>query len=118
MDYIISVYRKPKNYGKLENAHSKSESNPFCGDRIELFVKIENEKISEIKFTGEGCTISIFSAEMLSENFIGKNVNEIKSLSDEDYLKLLPISLTPTRQKCALLSFRIMKNILRDLEKN
>jgi nitrogen fixation NifU-like protein len=115
LDYIISVYRNPKNFGRLEDSYSMEESNPFCGDKIKLFVKLNNNIIKEIKFTGEGCTISIFSAEILSENFLNKNIEDIMKMSEEEYLKLIPISLTPTRQKCALLSFRILKNILKDI---
>ncbi|MGC9122998.1 MAG: iron-sulfur cluster assembly scaffold protein [Thermoplasmata archaeon] len=115
LDYIISVYRNPKNFGRLEDSYSMEEGNPFCGDKIKLFVKLNNNIIKEIKFTGEGCTISIFSAEILSENFVNKNIGDIMKMSEEEYLKLIPISLTPTRQKCALLSFRILKNILKDI---
>lgn len=95
------------------------ENNPFCGDKIEIDVKIKNKEqrtknriIEDIKFRAEGCAISMASASMLTERVLGKNIKDIKKLNTEDILEMLGITLTPTRLKCALLPLEVLHKTL------
>ena len=110
---ILEHYKNPENFGVLLNANLKfKESNPLCGDEIQIELKLEKNKVKEAKFIGKGCAISQASADILIDHIKNKSLNEIKKLTKEDLLKLLGIELTPTRLKCALLSLNALKNAL------
>ncbi len=111
-ELILDYYRNPRNYGKLEpHDISARDSNPLCGDEIEIQVRVDpNKKIEEIKFTGKGCAISQASASMLTEFAKGKPLDWVRELSKEDIFKLLGThDLGPARVKCALLSMKVLK---------
>ncbi len=111
-EIILDHFKNPRNFGKLKNpSTSFSLYNSACGDKIEIQLKIKNEKlkiIEDIKFTGEGCAISMASSSMLTEKVMGKTIEEIEKLETEDMLKMLGITLTPTRLKCALLPLEVL----------
>ncbi len=113
MDFILENYKNPKNYGKIENPTSHSHgSNPLCGDEIFIYLKIEENKIADIKFMGKGCAISQASASILTEMVKGKDIDYAKNLKDEDLLKELGIKLSPVRLKCALLSLWTLRDAI------
>jgi nitrogen fixation protein NifU and related proteins len=109
-DIILDYYRNPRNFGDLPNPDVRAkDSNPLCGDIIEMQLKIEDGKIEDIRFKGKGCAISQASASMLTETVKGKTLDEVKSMSKTDVLNLLGIDPGPTRIKCALLSLKVVK---------
>ena len=109
---ILDHYRSPKNFGKLENPDMKSkELNPLCGDEYEFQLKIENGVITDVKFSGDGCAISMASASMLTQFIKGKKLEEIKNITEKDILNLLKVEISPARMKCAMLSLSILKNM-------
>jgi nitrogen fixation NifU-like protein len=109
-DIILDYYRNPRNFGDLPNPDVRAkDSNPLCGDIIEMQLKIEDGKIQDIRFKGKGCAISQASASMLTETVKGKTLDEVKSMSKTDVLNLLGIDPGPTRIKCALLSLKVVK---------
>lgn len=109
-EYILDHYKNPRNYGTLENPDiSYEEDNPVCGDRVRIDIKLEDNRIADIRFQGEGCAISQASASILTEMVKGKTLEEVRQLSKEDLLKQLGISLGPVRIKCALLSLKVLK---------
>jgi nitrogen fixation NifU-like protein len=86
------------------------DSNPLCGDEIDIHLKIESNKVEEIKFEGRGCAISQASASMLTEMVTGKNLDFVKDLKKEDILENIGLlNLGPARIKCALLSLKVLK---------
>ena len=107
MDY----YRNPRNFGKLENPDiATRDSNPLCGDELEMHINIKDNKVSDVKFTGKGCAISQASASMLTELIMGKDFEYVKKLAKEDILDNLGLpDLGPARIKCALLSLKVLK---------
>lgn len=112
-EVILDHFKNPRNFGQIKNpSASFSLYNSACGDRIEIDVKMKSEIIEEIKFHGEGCAISTASASMLTEWATGKNIEEIRRFTTEDILKMLGITLTPTRLKCALLPLEVLHKIL------
>lgn len=116
---ILDHYKNPRNFGRIKNATvHHHEYNPLCGDQIELFLVIdENKKIVDVKFYGKGCAISQASASMLTENLKGKNISGIRKLVKEDILQMLGVPLSPVRLKCALLSLDTLRNSIKIFEK-
>lgn len=111
---ILDHYRNPHNKGKLENATvSFADSNPLCGDKIEMSVRISDVGVVEdIGFMGEGCAISQASASMLTDEVVGKSVDEVNAMTNEKIYEMLGVPLTTNRVKCALLSLVTLKKAL------
>ena len=65
--------------------------------------------MTEVAWEGDGCAISMASASMLSEQLVGKTLDELRTLGKEDILEMLGIELGPVRLKCALLSLKVLK---------
>lgn len=110
-EIILDYYRNPRNFGKIDSPDiSIRDSNPLCGDEIEIHVKFDGDKVKDIKFTGKGCAISQASASMLTEMIMGKNLEDVKKVGKEDVLESLGLpNLGPARIKCALLSLKTLK---------
>ena len=109
-DIILDYYRNPRNFGDLPEPDVRAkDSNPLCGDIIEMQLKIKDGKVADVRFKGKGCAISQASASMLTEVVKGKTLDEIKALGKPDVLNLLGIDPGPTRIKCALLGLKVLK---------
>ncbi|MGC8478478.1 MAG: Fe-S cluster assembly sulfur transfer protein SufU [Candidatus Micrarchaeia archaeon] len=109
-EQIISNYEHPHNKGKLEKPSVKHhEYNPTCGDELTLYLKIKNGKISDIKFEGDGCAISMASASMLTDMVKGKSLAEVEKMGVKDIIDLIGLDPGPARLKCATLSLRTLK---------
>jgi nitrogen fixation NifU-like protein len=109
-DIILDYYRNPRNFGDLQNPDVRAkDSNPLCGDVIEMQLKINDGKVGEIRFKGKGCAISQASASMLTELVKGKTLDQVKAMGKPDVLQLLGIDPGPTRIKCALLGLKVLK---------
>ncbi|HVU87727.1 MAG TPA: iron-sulfur cluster assembly scaffold protein [Pirellulales bacterium] len=110
-EHILEHYEEPYHRGRVAHAtHSHEDDNPLCGDvvRIDLAVDAAG-KIQEVYFDGDGCCISQAAASMLVEHFDQKTVEEVKHFTAEDMLRLFGAKLTPNRQKCCLLSWRVLQ---------
>src|SRR5207247_1649578 len=80
------------------------------GDEIDIHLKVDGDKIKDIKFEGRGCAISQASASMLTEMVQGKPLTSVKDLSKDDILENIGLmNLGPARIKCALLSLKVLK---------
>lgn len=109
-ELILEYYRNPVNKGELSDANVKAkDSNPLCGDVIEMQVRMNGDKIEDIRFRGQGCAISQAAASMLTEVVKGKPVETVKSLGKKDIIELIGIDPGPTRIKCAMLGLKVLK---------
>ena len=109
-EVLLDAYRNPKNKGRLQKYDLEAKDvNPACGDKVNIQAKVENGRIKEIKFEGEGCIICMASASMLTEYIKGKKLHEVKNVQKEEALKLIPITLSPLRIKCGLLPLKVVK---------
>jgi nitrogen fixation NifU-like protein len=109
-DIILDYYRNPRNFGDLPDPDVRiKDSNPLCGDIIEMQLKIKDGKVDDVRFKGRGCAISQASASMLTEAVKGKTLDQVKAFSKPDVLNLLGIDPGPTRIKCALLGLKVLK---------
>lgn len=113
-EMIIDYSRNPLNFGELENPDvTYHDSNPLCGDSIDIDLKIKDDKISEIKFHGKGCAICMACSSILTELTKGKDIEEVKKFSKNDVLSELGLEhLQAVRIKCALLSLKVLKYAL------
>src|SRR5690625_946554 len=79
---IMDHYKYPRNRGVLEgNAVSVEMNNPTCGDRIMLQLQVEDDIVKDVKFDGEGCSISMASASMMTQAIKGKKLSEALNMS-------------------------------------
>src|SRR3989344_3723757 len=109
---IIEHWKNPNNSGNLTNFNIKCHTyNPSCGDEIEIKIKLEKNKIIDAKFIGEGCAISLASADILLDNIKNKSINEIKKFNEKDLLKFLEVEINPARMNCALLALNALQKI-------
>ena len=117
-EMIVERYKSPLMRGELDpHDYSYEDDNPLCGDRIRIDVRVDGEGvITEAAFSGEGCAISVVSADILVESIVGRKLDEGKGFSKEDLLELLGIELSPVRLKCALLSLKVLKAGIYGLE--
>ncbi|TSI06853.1 Fe-S cluster assembly sulfur transfer protein SufU [Lysinibacillus sp. BW-2-10] len=124
---IMDHYKKPRNKGSLdENSVTIDMNNPTCGDRIHLTLKLNDGIVEDAKFDGEGCSISMSSASMMTEVIKGKKLEEALELADifskmmlgEEYTDkydlgdveaLQGVSKFPARIKCATLAWKAME---------
>ncbi|GJM15894.1 MAG: iron-sulfur cluster scaffold-like protein [Thermodesulfobacteriota bacterium] len=113
LDYILDHYKNPRNFGTIEDADfSYEEGIPSCGDVIRLDLKIRDNKLDDVKFSGTGCAISQASVSILTENVTGKEIGDVISLTDHDMLEALGGQVSPIRFKCALLGLTVLKKAL------
>ena len=116
---ILDHYKHPHNFGRIPNAHATTTLfNSACGDKITMDVQIshDNNTISNVRFSGEGCAISQASASLLTDHIKGMTKSKVLSLNKNSVLALLKTQLTPTRIKCALLPLEVMQKCILQLE--
>lgn len=115
---ILDHFRNPRNFGKLASPSvQRKETNPTCGDEIELFINLEHGQAAEIKFFGKGCAISQAAASMLTEYSKGKSIEEIQHISPDEVLNMLGIQLGFIRKRCGLLCLKTLQKGLETQEK-
>ena len=127
-ELILDHARKPRHFGKLENAtHSAAGINPLCGDKLTLYVALDEAGvIHDAAFEGSGCAISVASASLLTETVIGLPVDDAKRWFDNVTMALTSDSEVelgklqalvgvrefPSRVKCATLSWHALNSAL------
>jgi nitrogen fixation NifU-like protein len=129
-EVILDHNKRPRNYRQLEDASHRAEGyNPLCGDRLNLFVRLDGERIADIAFQGSGCAISKASASLMTDSLKGLTVAEARALFErfhkvvttppdqpvEDLGKLSVLAGVrefPVRVKCASLAWHTLKAAL------
>lgn len=130
-DVILDHNRRPRNFGGLDPADASVEGfNPMCGDRLTVRLRLDDDKISDIRFEGQGCAISTASASMMTEAVKGRTRAEALRLFDrvhqlltddaappaDELGKLAALSgvrAYPARVKCASLCWHTLASALR-----
>jgi nitrogen fixation NifU-like protein len=119
-------YKNPRNKGILDNSLTVDMNNPTCGDRIRLTLDLEDGVVKDAKFEGEGCSISMSSASMMTQAIKGKTLDKALKLSDifsnmmvgkeydddidlGDIEALQGVTKFPARIKCATLAWKAME---------
>ena len=115
---VVSDHSKsPHHHGKLEDVDQVNLNNPTCGDVISLSVKFDGDRISDIAFAGDGCTISTASSSMMTDAVIGKTKEEAqKRLGEASFLA--GVSKFPQRIKCSTLAWNALKKAIENDSKD
>lgn len=109
-EHVLDHFECPYHRGPCPHAtHRHEDDNPLCGDCVQIELRIEDGVVRDAYFDGDGCCISQASASMILEQLEGHSIEEIKKFSAEDMLKLFGSRLTPNRQKCCLLPWRVLQ---------
>jgi len=127
---IMDHYKHPRNRGTFDDESLTVEmNNPTCGDRIFLQFKLDGDIVADVKFTGEGCSISLASASMMTQAIKGKKIDQALNMSElfskmmlgeevnmddfglEDIEALQGVSNFPARIKCATLPWKAMERV-------
>ncbi len=132
-ELIIDHGRTPRNFGKLESAnHIKEGYNPLCGDKVTVYLLEKAGVVTDVKFEGAGCAISMASASLMTQALKGKTLEAVRCLFDDFHQLVMgtsPDTLTsnlgklvvlggvskfPARVKCATLSWHTMMAAIQD----
>ena len=134
-EVILDHNKRPRNFGVLESpTHHAEGYNPLCGDRLDLFVRVDGDTIADVRFKGSGCAISKASASLMTDALKGHSVAEARELFErfhrmvttppdrpvEDLGKLSVLAGVrefPVRVKCASLAWHTLKAALAREEK-
>jgi len=113
-EIIIDEAKHPHNHGTMDSPDiSQHDANPMCGDSITLQMKIKNNVIEDIMWSGKGCTICTACTSVLTQLIKGKDIDNARGLPKETILGELGlehlIQQSPIRIKCALLSLKVLK---------
>jgi nitrogen fixation NifU-like protein len=109
-EIIMEHYKNPANRGTLDPSDfSYQDVNPLCGDEIRIDVRVQDDRVSEIRFSGRGCAVSQASASILTEMVEGKTLDEVKAIGRDELLEEIGIPVSPARMKCAMLGLKVLK---------
>jgi len=111
-DEILDHYKRPRNVGKLETEHEASGENPNCGDDTQIYLEIEDGKISDMKHETDACAICTSAISILSEELPEENVENVEDLDRDWMLEKLGVEVSPMRMKCALLGLETVQKAL------
>jgi nitrogen fixation NifU-like protein len=112
-DFILEHYKRPRNFGELEPRDLEAHDyNPLCGDEMGVHIRLDGDRIADLRFHGHGCAISQAAASIASEELIGMRKEEVAGLDADWMLELLGIPISATRRKCALLNLKVMRGAL------
>lgn len=113
-EVILDHYKHPRNFGSLPHATVKAAAfNATCGDRIVIEIELSAQNtVKDIRFSGEGCAISMASASMLTEKVKGMKKKDILTLLPATVMDMLGTTLTPSRVKCAVLPLEVIQKSL------
>jgi nitrogen fixation protein NifU and related proteins len=107
---ILDHYKHPRNFGQLDHPDIHVEaSNPLCGDRLAMDLTVKDGVVEDVAFSGQGCAISQASASMLTEDILGKRVEDLAGTTRDDILDMLGVEVSYARMKCATLSLGLLR---------
>lgn len=116
-DKVMDHFMNPRNMGEIEDADGVGEvGNPTCGDVMKLYLKIEEDKIVDVKFKTFGCGAAIASSSMTTELIKGKTIDEALKLSNQAVAEALG-GLPPAKEHCSVLAEDALKAALEDYKK-
>ncbi len=109
-ELILDHARNPRHWNLLNpNDLDHEESNPLCGDRLRLTLRIDSDNvITAVGWDGEGCAISQASASMFGEQILGMRLDEARAIDKQDLLDSIGLPLSINRVKCALLPLKAL----------
>jgi len=117
-DKVIDHFTNPRNVGQIENADGVGEKvSHSCGDRMKVFLKVENGIIQDIKFQTYGCGAAIASSSMMTELVIGKTIDEAMSLTNDRVAEALD-GLPAPKLHCSNLAADALHQAIKNYKEN
>ena len=114
-EVLLDHFRHPRNHGSLSEPQVSYENfNPLCGDRVRIELKLNDQIVEDARFRGDGCAISIAAASILTEMIIGRDIQEVGTLSDEKLISALESDIKPSRVQCARLPLEALRAGLKE----
>ena len=114
---VIEHFKNPKNVGEIKDADGVGEvGNPVCGDMMTFYIKVENNKLIDIKYKTFGCVAAIAVSSMISEMAIGKTIDEVLEISNKMVAEALG-GLPPNKYHCSNLGADALKAAIVDYKK-
>lgn len=116
---VMDHFTNPRNVGVIENPDGYGKvGSPACGDVMEVFMRIENDIITDVKFRTFGCASAIATSSISTEMIMGKHINEAMELTNKAVAKALD-GLPPVKMHCSVLAEEAIKEAIESyLEKN
>lgn len=113
-DKVMEHFTNPRNVGVIENADGYGKvGNPICGDLMEIYIKVENDIITDIKFRTFGCGSAIATSSMVTEMAKGKNIDEAMKITRNDVANELE-GLPPQKMHCSNLAADALHEAIKD----
>jgi nitrogen fixation NifU-like protein len=111
IDFILDHYENPRHRGALENPDVVMRGgNPGCGDVVTMYIRLDGgERIAEVSFEGEGCTISQAAASIVAEQVLGKTLSEVAGMGAEVVVDQMGREVVTNRLRCATLALNTLK---------
>ena len=111
IDFILDHYENPRHHGTMENPDVVMRGgNPGCGDSVTMYVRLDGgERVADVSFEGEGCTISQAAASIVTEKVIGKTLAEVTGLDARIVVDEMGREVVANRLRCATLALNTLK---------
>ena len=110
-EIILDRYKDPHNLGNIPNGIQVEEVNALCGDKIKIWLEVKNGLITDAKFQGSGCAISVAATDILMDMIKGKKITDVQHMSGSEIEKEIGIELTSVRKRCAYIGLEAIKKI-------
>ena len=114
---ILDRYKNPLNMGQIKDGIEVEEINALCGDKIKIWLKIDNKIIIDAKFTGSGCALSVAATDILIDLIKGKKIKDVFAMSGSMIEKEMGVELSSTRKRCAYIGLEAIKKIKNSVSK-
>jgi nitrogen fixation NifU-like protein len=114
---VMEMFRNPKNMGEIENPDGIGRvGNPKCGDLMELYIKVDNDILTDVKFKTFGCAAAIATSSMITEMAVGKTLDEALEITRKDVADELE-GLPPVKMHCSNLAADALHAAIEDYRK-
>jgi len=114
-EIILDRYKNPNNLGTIKGGIQVEEVNALCGDKIKIWLEVEKGIISDAKFQGSGCAISVAATDILMDMIKGKEIIDVQQMSGAEIEKEIGIELSSVRKRCAYIGLEAIKKIKNSL---
>lgn len=113
---VIDHYRNPRNVGKIDNADAVGIAGSLaCGDQLKIYLKIENNIVVDAKFQTFGCGSAVASSSILTEMIIGKSIDDVKKITNQDIADQLD-GLPPEKMHCSVMGYEALEDALQNYD--
>ena len=110
-EIILDHYKNPNNLGTIKNGIQVEEVNALCGDKIKIWLEVKNGTITDAKFQGSGCAISVAATDILMDMIKGKKITDVQQMSGAEIENEMGIELSSVRKRCAYIGLEAIKKI-------